>query len=172
MGERADPNTEVSGPPPSPFSNMWAGDVDQCDCKFGRCRIIAVCLWTAGFIALTGVALPAAPERETAKPYRIVDGKVDKRTYNGFRRNNAVCNHCHGPDGVGSSFGPSLIEAPMTIEEFRAAVLAGRAAGSSVMKGFADDPNVAPYVDDIYAYLRARTDGAIGRGRPLQADER
>ena len=145
--------------------------------RFAALRIIAFFLWMAGFIApgfiaVRGVALAAAPEGETAKPYHIVDGRVDKRTYNGFRRYHAGCNHCHGPDGVGSSFGPSLIEAPMTIEQFRAAVLMGRATGSSVMKGFADDPNVAPFVDDIYAYLRARTDGAIGRGRPLQADER
>jgi mono/diheme cytochrome c family protein len=50
--------------------------------------------------------------RGGSEAYQIVDGKVDKRTYNGFRRYNAVCNHCHGPDGVGGSFGPSLIEAP------------------------------------------------------------
>jgi len=31
------------------------------------------------------------------------------------------------------------------------------------MKGFANDPNVAPYVDDIYAYLQARADGVLGR---------
>ena len=129
-------------------------------------RIFAFFLGMAGFIALRGVAPAAAPEEETTKPYHIVDGRVDKRTYNGFRRYNAVCNHCHGPDGVGGSFGPSLIEAPMMIEEFRDAVLAGRAKGNFVMKGFADDPNVAPFVDDIYAYLRARTDGVIGRGRP------
>jgi hypothetical protein len=35
------------------------------------------------------------------------------------------------------------------------------------MKGFADDPNFAPYVDDIYAYLQARSDGALGLGRPV-----
>jgi hypothetical protein len=34
------------------------------------------------------------------------------------------------------------------------------------MKGFAADPNFAPYIDDIYAYLQARADGALGRGRP------
>jgi mono/diheme cytochrome c family protein len=140
--------------------------------RFAAVRIFAFFLGMAGFIALTSVALPDVPREEATKPYQIIDGKVDKRTYNGFRRYNAGCNHCHGPDGVGGSFGPSLIEAPMTIEDFRAAVLAGRANGNLVMKGFADDPNVAPFVDDIYAYLRARTDGVIGRGRPLQADER
>jgi len=29
------------------------------------------------------------------------------------------------------------------------------------MQGFADDPNVAPHVDDIYAYLQARVDGKL-----------
>ena len=163
---------EGSDPPPSSFFRTgtvaWANVTASPD----RCRIVTVFLGVTGFIALTGVALSDVPRKEAAKPYQIVDGKVDKRTYNGFRRYNAVCNHCHGPDGVGGSFGPSLIEAPMMIEEFRDAVLAGRAKGNFVMKGFADDPNVAPFVDDIYAYLRARTDGVIGRGRPPQADER
>jgi mono/diheme cytochrome c family protein len=30
------------------------------------------------------------------------------------RRYHARCNHCHGPDGVGSTFGPSLVEGPST----------------------------------------------------------
>ena len=138
----------------------------------GRCRIVAVLSAFATFVALTGAAVPAPQDEDVTRPYQIIDGKVDKRTYNGFRRYNAVCNHCHGPDGVGGSFGPSLIEAPMMIEEFRAGVLAGRATGNSVMNGFADDPNVAPFVDDIYSYLRGRADGVIGRGRPPQVDER
>jgi mono/diheme cytochrome c family protein len=116
------------------------------------------------------VAAVAAAEPE-AKPYRIIDGKVDQRTYNGFRRYNSVCNHCHGLDGAGGSFGPSLVEAPITLARFRDAVLAGRGSGPFMMKGYADDPNVAPYVDDMYAYLRARADGAIGRGRPALADQ-
>jgi len=36
------------------------------------------------------------------------------------------------------------------------------------MEGFAGDPHVAPYIDDIYAYLRARADGALGPGRPCR----
>jgi hypothetical protein len=45
-----------------------------------------------GLVALTSVAVPDVPREEATKPYQIVDGKVDKRTYNGFRRYNAVCN--------------------------------------------------------------------------------
>ena len=101
-------------------------------------------------------------------PYRVIDGKVDESTYNGYRRYHAACNHCHGPDGLGSSFGPSLVDAPLEVDAFRAAVLEGRGTGASVMKGFAQDANVEPHVDDIYAYLRARADGALGRGRPTR----
>jgi hypothetical protein len=34
----------------------------------------------------------------------------------------------------------------------------------------AGDPNIAPYVDDIFVYLQARADGALGRGRPLKPE--
>ena len=109
----------------------------------------------------------AAPDEET-KLYQIVDGKVDARTYNGFRRYHAVCNHCHGPDGSGSTFGPSLVEHLLDVDAFRRIVREGKRDGTSVMKGFADDPTIAPYIDDIYAYLQARADGALGRGRPTR----
>ena len=101
----------------------------------------------------------------------MVGGKVDARTYNGFRRYNAVCVHCHGPDGIGSTFGPSLIDRLSEIGMFRRIVREGRSRGASVMKGFAGDPNVEPYVDDIYAYLQARADGALGRGRPVKVGD-
>jgi hypothetical protein len=35
-----------------------------------------------------------------------------------------------------------------------------------VMPGFGTNPNVMCFLDDIYAYLKGRSDGAIGRGRP------
>jgi mono/diheme cytochrome c family protein len=104
------------------------------------------------------------------KPYRVEGGAVDPGSYNGYRRYHATCSHCHGPDGVGGSFGPSLIGAPLPWAEFEAVTLNGKATGNSVMRGFADDPNVAPYIADIYAYLRARADGALGRGRPRRLD--
>jgi mono/diheme cytochrome c family protein len=104
------------------------------------------------------------------KIYRVVDGKVDGRTYNGYRRYNSICIHCHGPDGIGGSFAPSLIVAPLDLPAFRQAVLAGVTNGNSVMKGFAGDGNVEPYIEDIYAYLQARADGALGRGRPARLE--
>ena len=104
----------------------------------------------------------------------IVDARtynVDARTYNGFRRYHAGCNHCLGQDGMGSTFAPSLVDALPEIERFRRVVREGASGGSSVMKSYVDDPNVAPYVDDIYAYLQARSDGALGRGRPNRLEQ-
>jgi mono/diheme cytochrome c family protein len=100
------------------------------------------------------------------KYYCVEGGKADAETYNGFRRYHAACNHCHGPDGMGSTFAPSLIERLPNREAFRRFVLEGVENGPSTMKGFAGDPNVAPFVDDIFAYLQARADGVLARGRP------
>lgn len=124
--------------------------------------LIVACSLTTGGGAATREDAP--PE----KLYLIVDGKVDARTYNGFRRYHASCNHCHGQDGLGSTFGPSLVDRLADVDAFRRIVQEGVRNGPFVMQGFADDPNVAPYVDDIYAYLQARADGALGRGRPTR----
>ena len=135
------------------------------------------CVWSglAWSVLLCVACLNAdVAAQEAAIPgklYRITDGKVDARTYNGYRRYHAVCNHCHGPDGMGSSFGPSLVDHLLDIETFRRIVHDGQSSGAAVMKGFSGDPNVAPYVDDVYAYLQARADGGLGRGRPVRFGE-
>jgi mono/diheme cytochrome c family protein len=128
--------------------------------------------WLAlAFVFAGGLAVSAAAQNDAAKLYRIVDGKVDTATYNGFRRYHAGCNHCHGQDGLGSTVGPSLVDRLPDLEAFRRTVRDGKGSGTVVMKGFANDPNVEPYIDDIYAYLQARADGALERGRPTKAEE-
>lgn len=118
------------------------------------------------FTVAAGFAASSQAELAPGKFYEAVGNKVDARTYNGFRRYHGSCNHCHGPDGMGSTFASALVDRLPGIEIFRRNVRDGVRSGASVMKGFADDPNVAPYIDDIYAYLQARADGALGRGRP------
>jgi mono/diheme cytochrome c family protein len=122
--------------------------------------VLAACL-----AVMAGAAQGDAPG---GKLYRAADGKVDSATYNGYRRYHGSCSHCHGPDGTGSTFGPTLVDGLPDIGAFRRVVRDGQSAGNSVMKGYADDPNIAPYIDDIYAYLQARADGALGRGRPVR----
>ncbi|MDK1494787.1 c-type cytochrome [Sinorhizobium sp. 7-81] len=125
--------------------------------------LFAMVVW--GFAAVSGGYFQEVAAAEML--FRVVDGKVDARIYNGYRRYHAGCNHCHGPDGVGSIFAFSLVDRPRDIEQFRRVVRNGQSSGgTSVMRGFADDPNFAPYIDDIYAYLQARAEGVLGRGRP------
>ena len=106
------------------------------------------------------------------KPYTITDGKVDFDTYNGYRRYEAYCLRCHGPDGAGSSYAPALVELLKTLsyEEFLEVVVNGRknvsSSQQSVMPAFGEAMDVMENIDDIYSYLKARADGAIGRGRP------
>ena len=126
---------------------------------------LAKLLFIIVVVCISGTPV-ASQDAAGGKFYRLVDGKVDDRTYNGFRRYHASCNHCHGSDGLGSTFGPSLVDRLPEIELFRRIVRQGQTTGTSVMRGFADDPNIAPYIDDIYAYLQARSDGVLGRGRP------
>jgi methanol metabolism-related c-type cytochrome len=137
-----------------------------------RGRVLAASLLltlAAIFSVITG---PAAPQ-DAEKPYSIAsDGTVDWYTYNGFRRYHADCHVCHGPDGLGSSFGPALTDSAKRLryEEFMDIVVNGRknvsASSDKVMPSFGMNQNVMCFIDDIYAYLKARADGALGRGRP------
>jgi methanol metabolism-related c-type cytochrome len=120
----------------------------------------------------TGLALAAEGDQATEKPYTVIDGKVDKKTYNGWRRYTESCMRCHGPDGAGSSYAPDLVDSVkhMSKDDFEDIVVNGRtnvnAANEQVMPPFGEVEDVVTYLDDIWAYLKARADGVLGRGRP------
>ncbi len=102
------------------------------------------------------------------------DGTVDWFTYSGFRRYHSECHVCHGPDGEGSSYAPALKNSVKTLSyaEFVGTVVSGRqnvtTSSENVMPAFADNKNVMCYLDDIYIYLRARSNDAVPRGRPAE----
>jgi methanol metabolism-related c-type cytochrome len=111
--------------------------------------------------------------------YRIAaDSTVDWYTYSGFRRYHSECHVCHGPLGDGSSFAPALKETlkRITYGEFLGIVASGRrnvtTAQENVMPAFGNNPNVMCYIDDIYVYLRARSDDAVGPVRPGKHDDK
>jgi methanol metabolism-related c-type cytochrome len=111
------------------------------------------------------------------KPYTVKDGKVDKATYNGWRRYTESCLRCHGPDGAGSSYAPSLADSlkQMSEDQFKEIVVNGRknvtTSSENYMPAFGEVEDVMLYLDDVYAYLKARSDGVLGRGRPDRIDE-
>jgi methanol metabolism-related c-type cytochrome len=127
--------------------------------------------WVSCFLLLCGTDLVLAAEGDP-KPYTVTDGKVDKKTFNGWRRYTESCLRCHGPDGAGSSYAPALVDSAkkMTQDEFNEIVVNGRTnvnpANENVMPPFGEVEDVVAYLDDIWAYLEARADGVLGRGRP------
>jgi methanol metabolism-related c-type cytochrome len=159
---------------------------------------VKACLGAAVFVLAAaclchGVALadgsgdPTAVKNEDGKyydkdgnpTYKVQpDGTVDWYTYSGFRRYHSECHVCHGPDGLGSSYAPALVNSLKTLSynDFLGVVAGGKKAVSSsedlVMPSFGLNKNVMCYIDDIYIYLRARANGAIDRGRPPKHEER
>jgi methanol metabolism-related c-type cytochrome len=131
----------------------------------------------AGVLFLGLAAVPFEVGRaQEEKPYRVENGRVDRETFNGYRRYGNSCMQCHGPDGSGSSYAPNLVESlkNMTQEQFNETVINGRQnvtqSQQSVMPAFGHVEDVALYINDIYGYLKARSDGALGRGRPQRMD--
>ncbi|MDR3468346.1 MAG: c-type cytochrome, methanol metabolism-related [Xanthobacteraceae bacterium] len=106
------------------------------------------------------------------------DGTVDWYAYSGYRRYHSECHVCHGPDGMGSSYAPALKDSLKSLSygEFLAVVAGGRrnvsTSQENVMPAFGDNTNVTCHLDDIYIYLRARANDAIGRVRPARHEEK
>ena len=148
----------------------------------------ATLLVAAGGIAFAdGSGDPTAVKNEDGKyldkagnpTYKIQpDGTVDWYTYSGYRRYHSDCHVCHGPDGMGSSYAPALKDSlkTMSYADFLATVASGRknvtTSQDNVMPAFGDNPNVACHLDDIYVYLRARANDAIGRVRPAKHEDK
>jgi hypothetical protein len=112
------------------------------------------------------VAATAPTAGADAPPYRVVDGdKVDAETLKGWRTWRAMaCDRCHGPNQEGL-VGPSLLQSLKVIskDEFKAAVLKGRIEKG--MPNFGGVHTVADNIDQLYAFLKGRSDGAIKPGK-------
>jgi methanol metabolism-related c-type cytochrome len=135
---------------------------------------LSLLLAAAGIALAAGSGRAVQSQQPSQKPYTVENGKVDKKTYNGWRRYTESCLRCHGPDGAGSSYAPSLVDSVKTMsqDQFNEIVVNGRinvnAANENVMPPFGTVEDVVTYLDDIWAYLKARTDGVLGRGRPAR----
>ncbi len=106
------------------------------------------------------------------------DGTVDWYTFIGYRMYGANCLQCHGPDALGSSYAPSLVDSlkSLTTQQALGAIIGGKrdvtASQDLVMPTFGENKNVMCYLNPIYVYLRARSDGALGRERPTKHEDK
>lgn len=118
-------------------------------------------------IAPTGpIAQNKPPAAGNPKLYTVVDGyKVDSNTMNGFRAWRAgACDRCHGANQEGL-VGPSLRESLKTLskQDFVTTVRDGRLQKGMV--GFAESKTVMDNIDNLYAYLKGRSNGDITRAK-------
>jgi mono/diheme cytochrome c family protein len=107
-----------------------------------------------------------ADEPAGSNLYTVVDGyKVDPATMKGFRAwRAAACDRCHGANQEGL-VGPSLINSLKVLskEEFVKTVTEGRL--DKGMVSFKTSKIVMENLDNLYAYLKGRSDGAITRAK-------
>jgi hypothetical protein len=124
----------------------------------------------AAFGCQTGVAQPVAgevaPYRIECAPAPVEACRADLATYIGWRVFQAQCATCHAADARGSSFAPDLTlrMSGMTQRAFFAALDQGYLGPQSAMPPRGRDPNVAPYYDELWSFLRARIAGALPAG--------
>src|SRR5882757_2482732 len=125
-----------------------------------------------GATAAPAPAAPAVPNANAAPSggadaalYRVVDGDhVDANTMKGWRTWRAMaCERCHGPNQEGL-VGPSLVQdlKTQTKDEFTKCVLEGRV--DKGMPNFGEVKLVVDNIDNLYAFLKGRSDGAIPIG--------
>ena len=126
---------------------------------------------------LLAIAGSPGAKAENDPVYVVQDGRVDQHTFNGYRRYGESCLRCHGPDGAGSSYAPNLTESlkKMSYDDVVNVITNGRQnvskSQNNVMPAFGTTEDVALYMDDIYGYLKARSDDKLPRGRPKRIDD-
>jgi len=140
------------------------------------------------FVAAALVAAASAGRAQSSaddKPYTVEcapdpeEGgatvcRVDRGTYVGWRTFHAICHTCHAQDAVGSTFAPDLLARMRQIgkPEFMKAMNEGFTGQMGVMPPWKQDPNVNKYFEELWSFLKARSDGALLPGRPKRLPEK
>jgi len=95
---------------------------------------------------------------------------VSSDVYNGWKVFQLNCARCHGEDATGTSFAPNLLlsvsseGAVSTQELFLTTVCQGRK--DKGMPAWCELGLEIPKILQLYAYVKLRSDGKMGMGRP------
>lgn len=86
---------------------------------------LRLALLVAGTLLAASATVHAATDAPPPGEYRVVNGRVDRGTYLGWRLFHSACFSCHGTGGVGTDLAPNLVERvrTMTPRDFAAKVL-------------------------------------------------
>jgi mono/diheme cytochrome c family protein len=102
--------------------------------------------------------------------------KANEAVVLGYQKFVGHCSQCHGETAEGSTFAPSLVQQlkGMDKETFVNIVSNGQTSMNpgtgtySVMPPWGNNKSVMDSIDSIWAFLKARSDGALKAGRPEQ----
>lgn len=133
--------------------------------------IASACIMAATLGLACAPVLAEEPAAGPA-PYKVAEGnKVDSQTLKGWKTWRALaCERCHGAAQEGL-VGPSLVQSLKTLtkDQFKQTVLHGRP--DKGMPNFDGSKMVVENIDNLYAYLKGRSDGAIAPGHLYGMDK-
>ena len=165
-------------------------------------KLNAAILSTILTAAASSPVITAGEAPANKVPYQVVGGRVDNATYTGWRVYHQSCYLCHGLDAAGTALAPSLVDSmhhlsaqdfavkvatsyrivvgldaakaddPTAIREAMMAEVKRHEDPILLMPAWEGDPKVKPHLSDLYAYLKARSDGALGPGKPRRLADR
>lgn len=122
---------------------------------------------------LVGSTAPTASADAVADPYHPPPrDTVEIAAYKGWQQYSLQCARCHGEDGQGTSFGPSLLVALRpdgsvpNREQFLTILTEGREDKGMPSAGKLGLDSL--YFDGMYAYLQGRSAGRLHGGRPAR----
>ena len=112
-----------------------------------------------------GDMAPVTEQQVADTPYRVIDGRIDPNTIEGWKTFRGIggCTACHGPageGGVGKNLMEGLTSKRLDEQQFKGVVAEGRSG--TMMKAFKYNQAVMDNLDNIYAYIQARADGVLG----------
>jgi mono/diheme cytochrome c family protein len=127
----------------------------------------------AGVLVATVTVTSGAEAQDLRDQYHQAPrDTVSQETYDGWKQFNLNCARCHGEDVLGTTIAPHLImslkpDGPInTKEAFLQVVCAGRPdKGMPAWCSLGMDPGT---IEEIYSYVKARSDAKLSPGRPAR----
>ena len=135
--------------------------------SLGR-SLAALCGLLIFMLALTGRAYAQAADPYHPPPRDTVTADV----YEGWKVFQLNCARCHGEDATGTSFAPNLLAsvgpegAVNTQALFLTTVCQGR--NDKGMPAWCELGLEVPKIMEIWSYVKLRSDGKMGMGRPAR----
>ena len=121
-------------------------------------------------LAISLAATPAGAQDLRDQYHQAPRDTVPQPVYDGWKQFNLNCARCHGEDALGTSFAPHLIvslkpDGPVPTKElFVQTVCAGRPEKG--MPAWCALGMEMGTIDEIYSYVKARSDAKLAPGRP------